>query len=107
MGIKMPEEVIPRATVDPFYWERLLQMHPTDVCNRSEAFYNPSWQGFVLPVYHQRYLTLPREKKIFKMAWNDQRVEEEVPFFLSLMILVYLIEARTSNPPTWVSERRT
>ena len=106
MERKMPEDVIPQATVDPFYWERLLQIHPTDVCNRSEALYNPSRQGFVLPVYHQRYLTLPREKKIFKMAWNDQPVEEEIPFFLSLMILVYLIEAKDIQPShTWVSEK--
>ena len=34
---RMQEEANPKATIDPFYWNKLSQLHPTDVCNRTEA----------------------------------------------------------------------
>ena len=100
----MPEEAVQQTIVNPLYWEKLAGLHPTDVCNRSEAIYHPSREGFVLAVYNQRYLVLPRSRKILRMEWNEQPVEEEIPFFLSLMILVYLIEVKDVKPShTWVS----
>ena len=103
---KMQEEKNKKATIDLFYWNKLIQLHPTDVCNRTEAVYNPTREGFVLPVYHLRYFILPKEKKILRMEWKDQPVEEELHPFFYLMVLVYLIQARDIKPThTWVSEK--
>ena len=102
----MPEEAVQQTIVNPLYWERLAELHPTSVCNRSEAIYHPSREGFVLAVYNQRYLVLPRPRKILRMEWNDQPSEEEIPFFVSLMILAYLLEVKDVKlSHTWVSEK--
>jgi hypothetical protein len=100
------QEETPPATVHPLYWEKLSQIHPTDVCNRTEALYNPAREGFLLPVYHSRYLIVPKSRKILRVEWNDQIVEEELHPFFYLMVLVYLTEAKETKPThTWVSEK--
>jgi hypothetical protein len=102
----MKEETRERPDTDSFHWERLSQLHPTDVCNRTEAIYNPSKEGFVLPVYNLRYLILPTEKKILRMEPNDKPVEEDLHPFFVLMVLVYLVEAQDLKPThTWISEK--
>jgi hypothetical protein len=102
----MQEETNQKSAFDPFYWEKLSKLHPTDVCNRTEALYNPTWNGFVLPVYNLRYLILPKAKKILRMEWNDKTVEEELPPFFYLIVLVYLTEAKETKPThTWISEK--
>ena len=102
----MQEETNQKSAFDPFYLEKLSKLHPTDVCNRTEALYNPTWNGFVLPVYNLRYLILPKAKKILRMEWNDKTVEEELPPFFYLMALVYLTEAKETKPShTWISEK--
>lgn len=102
----MAEETTQKTDTDSYHWERVLQLHPTDVCNRTEALYNPSKEGFVLPVYNLRYLILPKEKKILRMEPNDKPVEEDLHPFFVLMILVYLVEAKDLKPThTWISEK--
>ena len=102
--VRCRKRAVKQTIVNPLYWEKLAGLHPTDVCNRSEAIYHPSREGFVLAVYNQRYLVLPGPRKILRMEWNDQPVEEEIPFFLSLMILAYLIEVKDVKlSHTWVS----
>ena len=102
----MEEAMNQKGVIDPFHWNKLSQLHPTDVCNRTEAIYHPTREGFVLPVYNLRYLILPKEKKILKMGWNDKPVEEELRPNFYLMVLVYLTEAKDIKPThTWVSEK--
>lgn len=102
----MQERPTERPPSDPFHWEKLSQLHPTDVCNRTEAIYNPARDGFLLPVYNLRYLILPKTRKILRVQWNEQTVEEKIEPFFSLMILVYLTEAKETKPThTWVSEK--
>jgi hypothetical protein len=102
----MKEEMNPKETIDPFHWDRLSKLHPTDVCNRTEALYNPAREGFLLPVYNLRYLILPKEKKILRVEWNDQPVEEDLRPFFYLMVLVYLTDAKEIKPThTWISEK--
>jgi len=87
-------------------WETLSTLHPTDVCNRTEALYHPAREGFVLPVYNLRYLVLPKSQRILRIGWDDRPVEEEMSSFFSLMVLVYLTEAKDLKPDhTWVSEK--
>jgi len=103
---KVGEEATRSSAPDSTYWERLSKLHPTDVCRRSEAIYHPSRDGFILPVCHQRYLILPKEQRILRVECNDQGGDEEIPFFFSLMILIYLIEAKDIQVlHTWVSEK--
>ena len=102
----MQEEANQRAIIHSFHLEKLSALHPTDVCNRTEAIYNPAQEGFVLPVYNLRYLILPKTRKIMRMGWNDQTVEEELHHFFYLMVLVYLTEAKDIQPThTWSAER--
>ena len=102
----MAEETTQKSDTDSYHWEKLSQLHPTDVCNRTEAIYNPSKEGFVLPVYHFRYLILPKERKILGMEPNDKPVEEELHPYFVLMVLVYLVEAKDLKPThTWISEK--
>ena len=40
------------------------------------------------------------------MEWNDKPIEEELPPYFYLMVLVYLNEAKDTKPThTWVSEK--
>jgi hypothetical protein len=100
----MQEEPNQRVIIHPLHWDKLSKLHPTDVCNRTEAIYNPTREGFVLPVYNLRYLILPKTKKILRVEWNDQTTEEDLHHFFYLMVLVYLTEAKDIKPThTWVS----
>ena len=102
----MAAETFIKDPVDSFHWEKLLSLHPTDVCNRTEALYHPAHEGYVLPVYHLRYLILPKIQRILRMEWNDKTAEEEFHPFFSLMVLVYLTEAKDSKPThAWISEK--
>ena len=94
------------AAIHPFYWNKLSQLHPTDVCNRTEAIYHPAQEGFLLSVYNLRYLILPKEKKILRMEWDDKPIQEPLHPYFYPMVLVYLTEAKDIKPThTWVSER--
>ena len=102
----MQERTDKKGTIDPFHWNKLSQVHPTDVCNRTEAIYNPAREGFLLPVYNLRYLILPKEEKILRMEWNNKPVEETLHPQFYLMVLVYLTEAKDIKPThTWISEK--
>ncbi len=102
----MQEETKEKTEITHFHWDKLLQLHPTDVCNRTEAIYHPAREGFLLPVYNLRYLILPKEKKILRVEGNDKPVEEELLPYFYLMVLVYLNEAKDIKPAhTWVSEK--
>ena len=91
--------------IDPFYWNKLSQLHPTDVCNRTEAVYPPAQEGFLLPVYNLRYLILPKEKEILRMGRNDKPIQEALHPHFYPMVLVYLTEAKDIKPThTWISE---
>jgi hypothetical protein len=100
------EEASQTGVIDPYHWDRLSALHPTDVCNRTEAIYHPTREGFLLPVYNLRYLILPKEKKILRVEWNDKPVEEALRPYFYLMVLVYLTEAKDIKPAhTWISEK--
>ncbi len=102
----MQEETNQIGVVDTFHWDKLSALHPTDVCNRTEAIYHPGREGFLLPVYNLRYLIVPKEKKILRMDWNDKLVEEALRPYFFLMVLVYLTEAKDIKPShTWISEK--
>jgi hypothetical protein len=102
----MQEEAYPKATIDPFYWNKLSQLHPTDVCHRTGAIYHTAREGFLLPVYNSRYLVLPKEKEILRMERNDKPIQEALHPFFYLMVLVYLTEAKDIKPThTWISEK--
>jgi Domain of unknown function (DUF3786) len=102
----MQEETSQTEVTDSFHWDRLSALHPTDVCNRTEAIYHPTREGFLLPVYNLRYLILPKEKKILRVERNDKPVEETLHPYFYLMVLVYLTEAKDIKPAhTWVSEK--
>jgi hypothetical protein len=102
----MSADTVNKLEADSYHWQRLSQLHPTDVCNRTEAIYNPSREGFVLPVYQTRYLILPKQKEILRVEPNDKPVKEDLHPYFVLMVLVYLVEAKDLKPThTWISEK--
>lgn len=102
----MQEVVNRKATIDPYYWNKLSQLHPTDVCNRTEAIYHPGREGFLLPVYNLRYLVLPKERMILRMEPDDKPIQESLHPYFYLMVLVYLTDAKDIKPShTWISEK--
>jgi len=102
----MGEETNQKPAIGPFHWDKLSELHPTDVCHRTEAIYHPTREGFLLPIYNLRYLILPKEKKILRIEWNDKPVAESLHPYFSLMVLVYLTEAKDTKPThTWISEK--
>ncbi len=102
----MEEKTNTKITADSYYWDKLSQSHPTDVCHRTEALYHPGREGFLLPVYNLRYLILPKEREILRVEWDDRPVREILHPYFSLMVLVYLTEAKDTKPThTWISEK--
>ncbi len=102
----MGEKANPKVSADSFYWDKLSQLHPADVCHRTEATYHPGQEGFLLPVYNLRYLILPKEREILRMEWNDKPARETLHPYFSLMVLVCLTEAKDIKPThTWISEK--
>jgi hypothetical protein len=104
---KKMDEALDKIPVDEsFHWDRLSGLHPTEVCNRTGALYNPTREGFVLPVYNLRYLIVPKDRKILRLKRNDESVEEALHPFFSLMVLVYLTDAKAVEPVrSWVSAK--
>jgi len=95
-----------QIAADAFQWDNLSQLHPADVSNRTDALYHPTEEGYILPVYHLRYLITPKTRKIVRVKWNDQTVDEKLHLFFTLMVLVYLTGAREIKPERrWVSEK--
>ncbi|MCJ7705870.1 MAG: DUF3786 domain-containing protein [Desulfobacterales bacterium] len=102
----MSQEKIQKASGEPFYWDQLSQLHPDDVRHRTGAIDFPPREGFLLPVYHLRYLITPKTRKIVRVEWNDQTVDEKLHPFFVLMVLVYLTGAKVIKPEQkWVSEK--
>jgi hypothetical protein len=102
----MSQEKIQKASGEPFYWDQLSQLHPDDVRHRTGAIDFPPREGFLLPVYHLRYLITPKTRKIVRVEWNDQTVVEKLHPFFVLMVLVYLTGAKVIKPEQkWVSEK--
>ena len=102
----MQEEATPKVAINSFYWDKLSQLHPTDVCNRTEATYHPAQEGFLLPVYNLRYLILPKEKEILRMQRNDKPLRERLHPYFYPMVLVYLTEAKDiKSTHAWISEK--
>jgi len=102
----MVQDAYQKPPVDPLHWDKLSRFHPVDVCNRTEALYHPTKEGYILPVYHLRYLILPKTREILRVDCNDEPVEEGLHPFFTLMVLVYLNEAKEIGPShQWVSEK--
>lgn len=94
----MEEKLNSKITGDAFRWERLSQLDPGEVCNRSGALYDPARKGFLLDVYHLNYLVDPGAKIILRRERTGQFVGEELHPFFTLMVLVYLTELKEGNP---------
>jgi len=103
----MQEETLPKETFALDHWNKLSRLHCADVCDRTGAHEHPPSKGFLLPVYNLRYLILPEERKILRMDQKENFVDEELHSFFTLMVLVYLTEAKKESRPSniWVSDK--
>jgi hypothetical protein len=102
----VPQEKLQKASGEPYYWEQLSQLLRDDVLHRAGATNFPPRDGFLLLVYHFRYLIIPETRKILRVDENGQTIEEELHPFFTLMVLVYLTGAKSINPEQkWVSEK--
>jgi hypothetical protein len=87
------------------YWEHLAQKDPAEVCRRTEASYNDERKGYWLPFLNQKYLVLPRERKML-CARGDFCEEQSLRDYFFLAALLYLLNAKTGQPTrSWISEK--
>jgi hypothetical protein len=102
----MSPEKLQKAAGEPFYWDELSQLDPDGVCHRTGAYDFHPREGYLLPVYHLKYLIIPETRKILRADDHGQIVEEKLHPFFTLMVLVYLTGAKAINPDgKWVSEK--
>jgi hypothetical protein len=87
------------------YWEALAKAEPDEVCKRTEVLYNEEWKGYILPVFDQRYLVSPEEKKILCFR-GDVCEKENLRNNFYLMALLYLLNAKEGGiSRNWISEK--
>jgi hypothetical protein len=88
------------------YWEKLETLHPTEVSQRTETVYLYDKGGFQLPFLNQYYLVIPKDRKILEIRPDETRDKEPLSMDFYLISLIYLTEARTSEPTRrWISEK--
>jgi hypothetical protein len=87
------------------YWDHLKKAEPGEVCPRTMATYSQERRGYILPILNRNYLIVPGEQKIFCLR-GEICEEEKLRDFFYLMVLLYLLEAKESNPShSWISEK--
>lgn len=88
------------------YWDKLLGLHPIEVCERTEAVYRYDKNGYQLPFLNQRYLVLPKERQILRIQPDETLENEALSMDFYLMCLFYLTDAKKVEPTRrWVSEK--
>ncbi|MBS3907369.1 MAG: DUF3786 domain-containing protein [Syntrophaceae bacterium] len=102
----MSREKLQKASGEPLYWGQLSQLDRDDIRHRTGAIDFPPREGFLLPVYHLKYLIIPETRKILRVEGNGQIVEEDLHPFFVLMALVYLTGAKEIKPKNrWISQK--
>jgi hypothetical protein len=87
------------------YWEHLAQKDPAEVCRRAEVSYSSDRKGYWLPFLNQKYLILPKERKML-CARGDFCEEQPLRDYFFLGVLLYLLNAQAGEPTrTWISEK--
>ena len=102
----MSQEKFKSFSGESLYWDQLVQLPVEDVCYRTGASASPLPKGFLLPVYHLRYLILPGTREIWRIEKNDQIFHDAIHPFFTLMVLAYLIGAKAiQSQGRWVGEK--
>jgi hypothetical protein len=103
----MHKEQLEQKPIDyHFYWQRLTELDPADVCRRTGATYDPKREGYVLPIYNLTYLILPQSEEILRMEESDRLVVEELHAHFFVMVLYYLLEAKDIKLTyNWIGEK--
>lgn len=88
------------------YWEKLANLHPTEVCERTEAVYRHDKSGYFLPFLNQRYMVIPNQRKIMRIRPDETLESEALSMDFHLMSLYYLTDAKKVEPTRrWLSEK--
>lgn len=103
--ILMAEGKGPEKTYVP-YWEKLAGLHPSEVCDRTEAVYRYDKKGYLLPFLNQRYMVIPEERRIMRTGHDETAESEALSTDFYLVSLFYLTEAKKVEPTRrWLSEK--
>ena len=101
----MAETKDPEQTYAP-YWEKLAGLHPTEVCERTEAVYQHDKNAYLLPFLNQRYMVIPSERTIVRIGPDETLETEGLSMDFYLISLFYLIDAKRVEPARrWLSEK--
>ena len=101
----MTEQKDPREVYGT-YWEKLGNLRPSEVCERTEALYRSDKTGYVLPFLNERHLVIPGQREIMRVRPDETLETEALTMDGYLLFLFYLIEAKTVEPKRrWVSEK--
>ncbi len=88
------------------YWEKLADLHPNEVCDRTEAVYQHDKKSYVLPFLNQQYMVIPDERKIMRVRPDETAESEALSTDFYLVSLFYLTEAKKAEPTRrWLSEK--
>lgn len=88
------------------YWEKLAGLHPTEVCERTEAVYRYDKSGYSLPFLNQRYMVIPNQRTIMRIRPDETLESETLSPDFYLMVLFYLTDAKKVQPARrWLSEK--
>jgi hypothetical protein len=94
------------AQVYASYWERLTDLQPVEVCERTEAVYRYNEEGYVLPFLNFRYVVIPRKRKMMRIRPDETIESETLSMDFHLLMLRYLTDAKQVGPTRrWLSEK--
>ncbi len=86
--------------LDPVYFKKIMEADPDDVCRRSLASYDREKRSFIITFLEERYAVNPDKREVLGPVR-----EGPVSVELSLLILVYLLEAKDIQlEERWVGE---
>jgi hypothetical protein len=86
--------------LDPVYFDKLKQKDPVDVCRRSLVSYNREERHYTITALGEECTIHPEKQEVLGPVR-----EEPVSVELSLLLLVYLLQARDVPPEgRWVRE---
>jgi hypothetical protein len=88
--------------VDPWYFSRLAEQDPADICRRAVCTYDESSGIYRLTVWGRPYAVEPRKGRIFCVSPDREPLH---PYF-DLFAVHYLLSAKEIQPAgQWISEK--
>ncbi len=88
--------------IDEHYFERLAQMDPHEVCERTSSRFDPTERCYYIKVWGRQYEISPEGRTITQITDGPQ----PVTLLMGLFIILYLLKSKkTASSGQWISEK--